>query len=319
MFHEKSGLPSCTWPIVHVLLGEAWNYGGFVKKKGVIHVYFAAGSTSVFFWLIWKFGIPILCSDRFFSRTAGEKDGVEEIAKRTAFVTLATEDYSQGALVLTVRWHKIKLELLDETWLKLWFRDVNVWDSMESHSAGWLAVSTATVGGCDRFQWCRAGSRARPQEFTKILNEIDALKHIETLPLFCYPLLPMPTALMDTTHAFVKSPFHRRWGLLSPMRIFFGARNASVCFRRGDKTTLHFAWCAYLWLCGWTPVVLILAPWWFVTVILHYDRFLLGILRIDLWGQTSLFAGKNWVCGAWRRTWALKISIWHNLGCPPAQ
>ena len=55
----------------------------------------------------------------FFSRTAGEKDGVQGIAKRTAFVTLATEDYSQGALVLTARWHKIKLEHLDETWLKL--------------------------------------------------------------------------------------------------------------------------------------------------------------------------------------------------------
>lgn len=132
---EKSGWNRAAdvWQkVAHVLRGgEVWNLmAGFV--------YFAAETTRVIWkcpfsqvsiWMISnhpKFlydlemlGSPFFCFSSFFSRTAGEKDGVQGIAKRTAFVTLATEDYSQGALVLTARWHKIKLEHLDETWLKL--------------------------------------------------------------------------------------------------------------------------------------------------------------------------------------------------------
>lgn len=113
--------------------------------------------------------------------------------------------------------------------------------------------------------------------------------------------------LMDTTHAVVKSPFYWVGLLLFAMPFFWYVPFASVCFRSGDKTTLHFAGCAYLWLCGWTPVVLILAPWWFVTQPARFGRFLLGISPgLMCWGQTSLFAGKNLVCGAWRRARALK-------------
>lgn len=103
----------------------------------------------------------------------------------------------------------------------------------------------------------------------KILTyEIDAWKHIETpLPLFCYPLLPTDANSTDwwTQHMPSSRVPSTGWGFCCSQCRFFLVPFASVCFRSGDKTTLHFAWCAYLWLCGWTPVVLILAPWWFVT------------------------------------------------------
>lgn len=167
--------------------------------------------------------------------------------------------------------------------LKLWLRVVDVWDPMESFSAGWLAVSTATVGGCDRFQWCGALSRARPQEFTEDFDIWDGCMETywNTVASVLLPFVANRCQqhwLMDTTHALVKSSFYWVGLLLFPMP-FFLVPFASVCFRSGDKTTLHFAWCAYLWLCGWTPVVLILATWWFVTQPASFGRFWSDVLR----------------------------------------
>lgn len=70
----------------------------------------------------------------------------------------------------------------------------------------------------------------------------------------------MPTALIDGHNTCLCQESLLLGGafVVRNAVFFFGALT-SVCFRSGDKTTLHFAWCAYLWLCGWTPVVLILA------------------------------------------------------------
>lgn len=110
--------------------------------------------------------------------------------------------------------------------LKLWPRVVDVWDPMKSFSAGWLAISTATVGGCDRFQWCGAFSRARPQGFTEDFDIWD--RCIETYwNTVASILLPFVANrcqqhwLMDTTHAFVKSPFYWVGLLLFAMPFFF--------------------------------------------------------------------------------------------------
>lgn len=90
----------------------------------------------------------------------------------------------------------------------------------------------------------------------------------------------MPTALIDGHNTCLRQESLLLGGAFVVRNaVFFLVPFASVCFRSGDKTTLHFAWCAYLWLCGWTPVVLILAPWWFVTQAAGFGRFWSDVLR----------------------------------------